>query len=203
MRDEVLNAAPRKPGATAARRSKQQTAQNVGVTRRFYLALLATLSCVAMAPCFPPSHAQAAGATTRIPTVTRLVKQFFELETTLNEKLAANDAAALDTLIDADFEARSAVNPGTPIPRADWVRAASGQPERPRIDQMAVHDFGNIAIVSFTSSAGAKAATRDASRMIVDCWKRSGERWLLVVRYESTATATRPPPGDRKPTGRS
>ena len=170
---------------------------------RFYPIALATV-LVAVIPLHPnPAGAQPSGTPARIPTVTRLVKQFFELERTLNEKLAANETAALDTLIDADFEARSAVNPGTPIPRTEWLRAASGQPERPRIDQMAVHDFGNIAIVSFTQSGRPKAATRDASRMIVDCWKRSGERWLLVVRYESTATATRPPPGDRKPTGRS
>ena len=168
---------------------------------RFYpiaLALVATIPLHSI-----PANAQPSGTAARIPTVTRLVKQFFEIETTLNEKLAANDAAALDTLVDADFEARSAENPGTPIPRADWLRVASGRANKPRIDQMAVHDFGSIAIVSFTQNLRAKAATQDSSRMIVDCWKRSGERWLLVVRYESTYAAARPPPGDRRPTGRS
>ena len=170
---------------------------------RFYPIALATV-LVAVIPLPPnPAGAQPSGTPARIPTVTRLVKQFFELETTLNEKLAANETAALDTLIDADFEARSAVNPGAPIARADWLRMASGQADKPRIDQMAVHDFGNIAIVSFTQKMRAKAATQDSSRTIVDCWKRTGERWSLVVRYESTSAAARPAPGDRKPTGRS
>jgi hypothetical protein len=190
-------------GAAAAGAPGITTVQNGVVKRRFHLALLATLSFVAIAPYSVPGQAQRSGTTARIPTVTRLVKQFFELETTLNEKLEANDAAALDTLIDADFEARSAANPGTPIPRADWLRAASGQAHKPRIDQMAVHDFGSIAVVSFTQSTRAKAATQDSTRMIVDCWKRSGDHWLLVVRYESPSTATRPSRNDRKPMGRS
>ena len=122
----------------------------------------------------------------RIPTVTRLVKIFSELETRLVESAHAADTAALDALLDPAFELRVADAPGTPVPRDDWMRLARASTEtHPRIAQMAVHDFGDVATVSFADAAAAPA------RFIVDVWKREGDGWKLAVRYQSDVTAAK------------
>ena len=160
-----------------------------------------TVVLVALVPSSLALAQPSSGATTRIPTFTRLVKQFFELETTLDEKLSSGDSTALDGLIDTDFEVRNAADPGAPVPRGDWLRISTGQANKPRIEQMAVHDFGNVVIVSFKQSTRPKGIKQDRVRMIVDAWKRSGDRWMLAVRYDSSPTAGAATV-DRKPTGR-
>jgi uncharacterized protein DUF4440 len=148
------------------------------------------------------AFAQVDGATTRIPTVTRLVKQFYELETTLAAKLAARDVAALDGLLDANFEVRRDAMPGVPIPRDEWLRSAADV-ATPKLDQIAVHDFGAVAVVSFRQVDAKPSSKAAKQRMIVDCWTRSGERWLLTVRYEGAAMPATPASrGDKRPTGR-
>jgi len=149
--------------------------------------------------------AQTGARDVRIPTVTRLVKQFYELETTLDAKLVARDVAALDGLLDANFEVRRGAAPATPMPRDEWLRTAAGVLKSPKIDQLAVHDFGAVAVVSFRQvDGGAKPSSKAAKqRMIVDCWTRSGDRWLLSVRYEGAdMPATPASQGDKRPTGR-
>src|SRR5689334_4656165 len=97
-----------------------------------------------------PGFAQPSASSARVPTVTRLVKQFSELETRLATSVAARDQRAIAEMLDGNFEARSSSAPGVPVPRDDWIRAAidAGR-ELPRIEQMAVHDFGTVAVVSF------------------------------------------------------
>src|SRR4029079_17129866 len=51
--------------------------------------------------------------TGRIPTVTRLVKIFSELETRIVDSAHAGDASALDAMLDAAFELRVGDAPGT------------------------------------------------------------------------------------------
>jgi hypothetical protein len=53
---------------------------------------------------------------------------------------------------------------------------------------MAVHDYGEIAVVSFLQVRAARAK-RDPARDVatVDVWKRDGERWKLAVRYAGPA----------------
>ena len=117
----------------------------------------------------------------------------------------ARDVAALDLLLDANFEVRRGAAPGTPIPRDEWLRTAAGASNSPRIDQLAVHDFGAVAVVSFSQvDVATKPSSKAAKqRMIVDCWTRSGDRWLLTVRYEGAAMPARPASqGDKRPTGR-
>ena len=163
-------------------------------------AVIALTSAIAAAPALAQSD-----AATRIPTVTRLVKQFYELETTLDAKLMARDVAALDLLLDANFEVRRAALPGVPIPRDEWLRSAVGVASPPQVDQLAVHDFGVAAVVSFRQvDAARKRAPRSTKeRMIVDCWTRSGDRWLLTVRYEGADRPASPAPrADGRPTGR-
>jgi hypothetical protein len=142
-------------------------------------AALAAVALAAAAPVF----AQPSG---RIPTVTRLVKIFSQLETRLVDSAHVQDTAVLDTMLAADFEMRIADAPGTPVPRDEWIRLARASGEtQPRLSQMAVHDFGDLATVSFAEAAA------KPPRFIVDVWTRDGDAWKLAVRYQSDVTATK------------
>ena len=138
-----------------------------------------------------PALAQPAPQAGNVPTVTRLVKMFSELERGLTEKAQAKDAGALDALLDPSFEMRVGAAPGVPVPREAWIRDARKSTAAPRIEQMAVHDFGDVAVVSFRErNLRAGAASRGRDRFVVDCWKRDGNGWKLVVRYVSDAGAS-------------
>jgi hypothetical protein len=98
-----------------------------------------------------------------------------------------------------DFELRVGARPGTPTPREEWIQSLLAKPLAPTgIGQMAVHDFGNVAVVSFLETATA-AGKRDPARdvFVVDIWKRAGDTWQLAIRYAS-AYGSRPVaiPGD-------
>lgn len=139
-----------------------------------------------------PALAQPAPQAAHVPTVTRLVKLFSGLEMDLVATARANNADALDAMLDPSFEMRVDSAPGTPIPRDAWIRDARAATARPpRIEQMAVHDFGAIAVVSFRETAS-NAAWHP--RFVVDCWKRDGDGWKLAVRYLSAV----PPPGVKR-----
>ncbi len=145
---------------------------------------------VALAACIAyPAAAQPVQPPGRIPTVTRLVKIFYELETGLAANLAAHDAKAIDRTLDRDFELRAGAMPGTPVPRADWMRQALSASAAGSIDQMAVHDFGSVAIVSFRQVPAAPPASVTQGLFVVDCWKRDGDGWKLATRYLSNAAA--------------
>jgi hypothetical protein len=142
-------------------------------------AALAAVALAAAAPVF----AQPSG---RIPTVTRLVKIFSQLETRLVDSAHVQDTAVLDTMLAPDFEMRAGEMPGTPIPRDEWMRLARTSAQtQPQLAQMAVHDFGTVATVSFADTASRPP------RFIVDVWKRGGDGWKLAVRYQSDVTATK------------
>ena len=162
------------------------------------LTILSGAWAVAVAACIAsPAAAQPVQPPGRIPTVTRLVKIFYELETGLAANLAAHDAKAIDRTLDPDFELRTGAMPGTPVPRADWIRQAQSNRSEGSIDQMAVHDFGSVAIVSFRQvPAAAPSASATQRLFVVDCWKREGDGWKLATRYLSIAAApasARPP----------
>ena len=128
-----------------------------------------------------------AAGPTRIPTVTRWVKLFVDKESALASAMGAGDEAALDKILADDFELRTGANPGTPTPRADFIRQAriGGGPSF-SIEQMAVHDLGEHAVVSFlqlSSSGGTRQPSGDI--FVVDVWKRAGDEWRLAVRYAS------------------
>jgi len=128
-------------------------------------------------------------ARTRIPTVTRLVKLFYELEGSLAATLQGGDAAAVEKMLESDFELRAGWIPGNPTPRDEWIRLALGKPASAfRIEQMAVHDYGEIAVVSFLQAAVANnLRNRGGDIFTVDVWKRAGDTWKLAVRYASPA----------------
>ena len=123
--------------------------------------------------------------TNRIPTVTRLVQVFFDFENRLLAALAQRDRFAVNALLVEDFEMRTAAAPADPTPRADWIENSLMAPKRTsNIEQMAVHDYGDVAVVSFVWTTQSVAKKSDAKRFFVaDVWKRSAETWLLATRY--------------------
>src|SRR5437660_12219899 len=87
----------------------------------------------------------------RVSTVTRLVKLFLEKEASLGAAVRNADATALGSLLTDDFELRAGARAASPIPRADWMRELlHTRDPGGEISRMAVHDFGSIAIASFT-----------------------------------------------------
>jgi Domain of unknown function (DUF4440) len=117
----------------------------------------------------------------RIPTVTRLVKAFSELENQLDAAARAHDAEALDRLLAPDFEMRNAAAPAAPVPRADFIKRMQSTASAPsRIEQMAVHDLGATAITSFLVRYDASDAP---AMFVVDVWSRADSEWRLLIRY--------------------
>lgn len=121
----------------------------------------------------------------RIPTVTRLVQIFSTLESELMTAVQKGDSTAIDKMLADDFELRSGAMPGTPTPRAEWLRHSHGQVAAP-IEQMAVHDYGTTAVVSYLWKRGGRHDI-----FTVDVWGKSGDAWKLSARYTS-------PAGDRR-----
>jgi len=128
---------------------------------------------------------QAGDSPTRVPTITRSVKLFQERETALADAIRKADASALDKLLTEDFELRAGARAGRPVPRADYLhevmrsRDAGGE-----IATMAVHDLGDVAVVSFTQG------NRGGSLFVVDVWRKQGSDWQLAIRYASPAGTT-------------
>jgi hypothetical protein len=139
-----------------------------------------------------PALAQDAPATGRIPTVTRLVKAFLEREAALEAAVREGHSAAVEAMLADDFELRVAAQPGNPTPRAEWVRLVIAKPGPPRrLEQMAVHDYGDVAVVSFMQASTGRSLGHDIAT--VDVWKRSGDAWKLAVRFSGPADAGRAP----------
>jgi len=120
------------------------------------------------------------------------------LETDLDARIRAGDRPAVEQMLSDEFEVREGANPGTPVPREDWLRDALARPPSERsIEQMSVHEFGELAIASFLEQ---RAAPSDRLPAVyrVDVWKRNGERWSLARRFESRF-AQSPPARPREP----
>ena len=141
------------------------------------------------------SHAQLTRS--RVVTVSRLVKIFLDQESRLLDALEKRDRAALEALLGDNFEMRLGAKPGMPIPRAEWLDAAlaANAPDVSAylVEQMAVHEMGNLAIASFLLQA-ADLAKKGAppSVFVVDTWEPVGDSWRLRVRY-AAPVAGKPP----------
>jgi len=150
--------------------------------------LLTLLSGVAVSLIVVSAAAVSEDGGGRIPTVTRLVNVFFQLESELNAAVKKRDSVAVSKLLSSDFEMRVAAMPGTPIPRAAWIQQSFGEPESTsRTEQMAVHDFDRIAIVSFLLKVKAAKSKMVRDVFIVDTWRRQEGDWKLAVRYAGPA----------------
>ncbi len=126
----------------------------------------------------------------RVALLTRPMAEFYHHEGTLSRAFQQGQVQQGEALLAPNFEVRIANDPGNPIPRAQWVHWMLRQhPTENTIDGMAVHDYGNVAIVSFHQHevTGSSHAARD--RFIVDVWMKQANRWLLSVRYSAAVRA--------------
>jgi len=140
--------------------------------------LALVLCAVALVP-----QAQAQAVRTQIPAVTRLVQIYSDYERRLADAINRRDTGEIDRLVAKDFELRSAGNIGVPTPRADWIAQSLKEPAGSvSIGQMAVHDHGDIRVVSFVMKR-ATAARRELGIAVVDVWMQSGENSILKTRY--------------------
>jgi ketosteroid isomerase-like protein len=140
-----------------------------------------------------------------VPTVTRNVALFGGLENDLLDAVAKRNHDALAQLVADDFELRSAAAPGTPTPREEafkaWLKLA---PFTSSVEQMAVHEYGDLMLVSFLWRIdAAKRAALPGAVFVVDTWKRGGAGWQLAVRYAAPAGAGPAVPGAVAPSAQS
>lgn len=124
-------------------------------------------------------------STGRIPTVTRLVKIFLDREGELLNAMRGKDAAAVERQLADDFEMRVGHRPGVPVPRADFLRQVQAETVAGySIEQMAVHEIGATAIVSFMLRPEAGRAREGLVPLfVVDTWTGGIDNYRLRVRY--------------------
>ena len=138
------------------------------------------------------------------PTVTRLVQLFTGLETEWAEAVRRKDHAALERLLDDDYELRVSAQPGEPIPREEWLDTAMNRfgLRSFSIGQMAVRDLRDVALVSFRYSQEADVDGRDQSGdfFVVDAWVRKDGAWRVKARYAGPVEE-RSAPGSSRKTG--
>ena len=117
------------------------------------------------------------------PVPTRNVAIFTKLENAFNEAVQHHDTDALSRLVSDDFEIRSAPVPGVPTARDEALQAWTQLPaQASAIGQMAVHEYGDLMVVSFVWKRG-DASSAGQSFFVVDTWKRAGADWKVAVRY--------------------
>jgi hypothetical protein len=141
----------------------------------------------------PAAHAQ--DATGRVPTVTRLVKIFLDREGELLNAMRGRDAPAIERQLTDDFELRVGHRPGVPIPRVDFLsQIQSDATAGYTIEQMAVHEIGTTAMVSFMLRPEPGRA-RDGllPLFVVDTWTGGIDNYRLRVRYVAPAASARVP----------
>jgi hypothetical protein len=141
----------------------------------------------------PGVRGPAAGA------ATRSVSHYLDLERDLQAALAARDAAAAQSLLSEDFEARSAVSPD-PVTQQEWLRNEFAHARRTRVRQLVLREFDDIAVASFLLQpvhADASAAP-GPTVFIVDVWRQSTGK--LQARYVDQPART--PFLSNRPSGR-
>jgi len=143
---------------------------------------LTTLAVVAVLGASLGAAAQPAGR--GVMTMTRGVKTFTDAEAELVTAMKARDGAAIDRIVGIEFEQRSAAAPAAPVWRGDWIDQAPAEFARSAgLRDMAVHEFGDVAVVSFTWLR----ERPQAPAFVVDVWHRKGEGepYQLASRYLS------------------
>jgi hypothetical protein len=167
--------------------------------RRHPFQILVALSIASLA-----GTAMTARAEDQIKNVsmTRSMLVFSDLEKSLAKAISKHDQAATDTLLSADFELRPGEHPGEPTTRSDWLAdAASGQ--LGDIEELSVHDHGDVAVASFVRTVAASDNPTNLIRSyVIDVWKKQDNDWQLVTRYQSELPAVEAPTEDVAPTGK-
>ncbi len=135
----------------------------------------------------------------RTVTPTRTVAKYTALENNLFQAVEDDNRAGVENILAPDFEAWTAEkNP--PTPRADWIQTFVGNLKSFRIRNMAVHEYGDVSVVSFlldrTGAVNGKAMS--PVLFIVDVWRNQGDK--LLVRYASAPA--NPASADVAPSGK-
>jgi hypothetical protein len=138
------------------------------------------------------ASAQAVPSGRTVLSPTRTVTIFTKLENELLDAVQQKDSAALNKIVADNFELRTAAAPGVPTPRAEsfqqWQQLA---PFQSSVGQMAVHEYGDLMVVSFLwKIAAPKEAALPQSVFVVDTWKLVDANWQLMVRYAAPVEGT-------------
>ena len=122
----------------------------------------------------------------RIPTVTRWITLFYELETSLANALHTDDQAKLNELINSNFELRLVSNPDQAIPLDVWLKTQIKKSSlySNQIEKMAVHNIHDTAIVSYESTIQSSKNLKKKI-FIVDVWSQENNQWKLMTRYSN------------------
>jgi hypothetical protein len=139
------------------------------------------------------------------PFKTRNVLTFTQLENEWLEAVQKHDTATLDKLVGNTFELRSSATPGVPTAREESLKESfSLPPFKSSIGQMAVHEYGDLMVVSFMWKIDAPKEAGLAQKVfVVDTWKRNGDSWQVLVRYAAPVDATVNVPGAVAPSTQS
>lgn len=135
----------------------------------------------------------------RTQTMTRGVAKYTALENNLFQALQDNNRAGTENTLAPDFEAWAAEKL-PPTPRADWMQAFVGNLKSFRIRNMAVHEYGDVSVVSFLLDRSGSVNGKPMSPVlfIVDVWRNQGDK--LLVRYASAPA--NPAAAESTPTGK-
>lgn len=172
----------------------------------FLFALALCLASAGFAQDAAPTGGRSQSGSTRILTRTRTVGIFEALERQLLEAVQKKDKAALTNLTAEDFELRRAATPNTPVARDEFL--ANELPEYNlrnfRLSDMAVHMYGDTAVVSFHcwQDATVRGQAATGTWFLVDVWTKHGNDWKLGVRYSSPVAGQKSATEDRAPTGK-
>jgi hypothetical protein len=127
-----------------------------------------------------------------VPTVTRTIQIFSNLENAWNDGVKNRDSESLKKILSDRYELRTSAVPGRPTPRDESIALAFKDPLfSSMIEQMAVHEYGDLMIVSFQWNLDVDKASPLASRIfVVDTWKRVDGDWQAQARYAAPADGT-------------
>jgi ketosteroid isomerase-like protein len=121
-----------------------------------------------------------------VVTPTRNVLIFTRLENEWFDAIQRHDAQAIRRYVTDDFEIRTSQVPGVPTALADALDQWAREPAmHASIAQMAVHEYGDLMLVSFKWTLADGNAAR--AYFVVDAWKRVGTEWKAAVRYAAPA----------------
>jgi hypothetical protein len=169
---------------------------------RLSLSLLAIFPLVfgiAQEPVKPPLNP-------RIITATRAVSLFTGLEKQLFQAIQKKDKAALDAMLEDDFEIE--MPDADALPGDDWEQAVLGKDYELKsflIRQMSAQDLGNAVVVKYdrVQQSTYKGKSDGGEFFVVDLWKKEGDAWKLAARYVSkVSTIPWMPKITPKPTGK-
>ncbi|NBS17616.1 MAG: hypothetical protein EBT06_11300 [Gammaproteobacteria bacterium] len=109
-------------------------------------------SMVLVLALFMAQSSQATEEPRKVPTTTRLVKLYGELESNLSMAILEPDPSKIDDLLTQDFEQRTPLTADNPTPRAEWLAACSKDAKilgAVLPTKMAVRDLGSSVVASF------------------------------------------------------